>query len=280
MTRMRQDEAGRRLDRSAGMPTADPGEPGLQVLADPAAVADEAARRIAAALATAVEARGVAHWVTTGGSAPPGIYRVLIGLGLRDTVPWARVHLWWGDDRFVRRTDPLSNVRPVDELLLAAGGVPIPTGSIHPIPADEALGRGSDNAWAAERYAQTVADLAPRGRDGWPGFDVALIGVGPDGHLLSVFPGSTAWDSPAVALPIPAPTHVEPHVERVTLNPAFLDGVGELLVVITGETKAPVVAEILGPIRDERRWPAQRARRAGATWLLDAAAAGRIGVTR
>jgi 6-phosphogluconolactonase/glucosamine-6-phosphate isomerase/deaminase len=91
--------------------------------------------------------------------------------------------------------------------------------------------------------------------------------------VLSVFPGSAAFDSPAVALPIPAPSHVTPYIERVTLNPAVLDAARSLVVVVIGSAKAAVMADVLGPVRDERRWPAQRARRAGATWYLDEAAA-------
>ncbi len=243
------------------------------VLPDPASVAAATADRIAAALVVAVAERGVAHWVTTGGSRPPDIYRALATPPRRDRVTWSNVHLWWGDDRFVPRADPLSNVRSADELLLAPGtGVAIPPDSVHPVPTDEAFDRGLDNTWAAERYGATISRLVPEGPDGWPVFDIALIGVGPDGHLLSVFPGSEAWDATTVALPVPAPTHVEPHVDRVTLHPAFLDRVGVLLVVITGGAKASVVADILGSDRDERRLPAQRARRTGATWLLDEAA--------
>ena len=76
---------------------------------------------------------------------------------------------------------------------------------------------------------------------------------------------------------MPAPTHVEPHVARVTLNPRILDVARRIIVVAHGEGKAAILAEVLGPERDERRWPAQLARRARATWILDAAAASALG---
>ena len=91
-----------------------------------------------------------------------------------------------------------------------------------------------------------------------------------------MFPGSTAFDSTELALAIPAPTHIEPHVERVTLNPALVGVARELLAVVTGDEKAPVLAEVFGPERDPRRWPAQVARRDGAVWVLDEAAASRL----
>ena len=113
-------------------------------------------------------------------------------------------------------------------------------------------------------------------RRGLAVFDLLLIGVGPDGHVLSVFPGSAALGSSDLALAIPAPTHIEPHVERVTLNPAILGAAGDLLAVVPGSAKAGALGEIFGPRARPFRWPAQLARRAGATWFLDEAAAARL----
>ena len=107
-------------------------------------------------------------------------------------------------------------------------------------------------------------------------FDLVILGVGPDGHILSVFPGSPAIGSADLALGIPAPTHVEPHVPRVTFNPRILDTAREVLVITAGGAKAELLAEALGGERDPDRLPVQLARRAGATWLLDAAAASRL----
>jgi 6-phosphogluconolactonase len=250
----------------------------LIVAADADDAARLAAQRIVASLAAAVKARGRADWATTGGSAAPAIYRHLIEAPLRDAVDWAAVHVWWGDDRYVPRDHPLSNVGPLDDILLDADhGIAIPVANLHPFRTGEGIGAGRGAAWTASALADELAAAGLPTHDGWPVLDLVLLGIGGDGHLLSVFPGSAAFDSTAWALPIPAPTHIEPHVERVTVNPALIGAAREVLVVAPGGGKAEVLAEIFGPVRDPRRWPGQLARRAGATWILDEDAAARLG---
>ena len=148
----------------------------------------------------------------------------------------------------------------------------------HPPLPDGRVDRSRDRrGCGARQHSPTelrAADLPQQ--EGWPVFDLIVLGVGADGHILSVFPGSAAFDSTELALAIPAPTHIEPHVERVTLNPAVVEVARQLLVVVHGEEKAPVLAEVFGPERDPRRWPAQLARRASAVWILDEAAASRL----
>ena len=148
--------------------------------------------------------------------------------------------------------------------------------NVHPIPTGQAIADGVGPIWAAQRYAEMLREEGPPLEGRWPVFDLILLGVGPDGHVLSVFPGSETFDKDDTALAVPAPTHVEPHVARVTLNPRVLDVARRIIVVAHGAAKASIIGEVLGSVRDERRWPAQLARRAGATWILDEAAASAI----
>jgi len=262
--------------------TAQPGEPRIVVVA-PGSVAAIAADNIVRALAAAIDARGVAHWATTGGSTPAAVYRELLKPERRDLVAWDAVHVWWGDDRYVSRDDPLSNVRTVDEILVddgllqdaggPAAGLPIAFDHLHPFRTGESLGEGHDAAWCAAAMADELATIGPPSPGGWPIFDLVFLGIGGDGHLLSVFPGSAAFDAEDWAMSIPAPTHIEPHVERVTMNPAIIGVARDVLVVATGAAKAAILAEILGPVREPRRWPAQLARQERATWVLDTEAA-------
>jgi 6-phosphogluconolactonase len=256
-------------------------EPTIVTLADPDACSLAAAERIVEILDVAIDDRGEAHWVTTGGSAPGAIYGHLRGESLRDEIDWRRVHLWWTDERFVPPDHALSNAKIADELLLThragdpgGGGLPIPIDNVHPIDTSAAIAAGHGADWAAARYVEDLQADGPDTNDaGWPVFDLILLGLGPDGHILSVFPGSATFDERAWALGVPAPTHVEPHVDRVTLNPAIVPAARDLLLVTHGESKAAIVREILAGERDERRLPAQLARREGATWILDRAAA-------
>lgn len=254
------------------------GEPTIRVLDDAASAAQAAAVAIAAALRDADAVRGRADWATTGGSSPVGIYRALRVPPLRDVVPWATTHVWWGDDRFVPRDDPLSNVRPLDrELLPRRWQVPLPAENLHPMRMDEAIASGAGPDWVAEAYAAELrASDIPVGPNGFPALDLVLLGIGGDGHLLSVFPGSPLLDSTAWASPVDAPTHIEPHVARVSLNPGIVASARRVIAVATGAAKASILADIFGPERDVRRWPAQLARRSTATWVVDREAAAQL----
>jgi 6-phosphogluconolactonase len=274
-------------------------EPQIEILPNADAVAAAAAERIATALAGAVGQRGRADWATTGGSTPIGIYRELAQPPLRDTVPWADVHVWWGDDRFVPRDHPLSNVLPLDQVLLRAtafaglsgdgeagidvevgnqAGAPVPPANVHAMAMTAAIADGRDPAWVAAAYERELRAAGLPEAGGVPAFDVILAGIGGDGHILSVFPGSQVFDATGVpwAAGIPAPEHIEPHVARVSLNPAFLAAAHLVLVVALGAGKADVLADVLGETRDLSRWPSQHARRPNAVWLLDEAAAAKL----
>jgi 6-phosphogluconolactonase len=263
----------------ASLPAPNKGEPELVVAAGPDEAAAEAAERIAAALIAAVDRRGRADFCTTGGSTPIPIYRLLAQSPLVDQVPWQNVHVWWGDDRFVPRGHPESNVTSLDDVLLggggSVGGAPLPTANIHPFPTDRALAEVRDNHWCATRYAEELCAGVPIVDGNWPGFDLILTGVGDDGHVLSCFPDSPALDSMAWTMGVPAPSHIGPHLPRVTVNPRLLEA-GPVLVVTWGAVKAPALGHVFGAVRDGRRWPVQRTRRTGAIWIVDVAAAAEI----
>ncbi len=278
---------------------AGPGGPEVVVLPDAASVSLAAAERIAALLAETVARRGRADFASTGGSTPAGIYRHLAVAPLRDRIPWRGVHLWWGDDRFVPADHPESNVIIAERFLLRSSalgglsgtgeygvdvergiepGVSIPAQNVHPFPCGQAIGQARGAAWCAAQYATSLEASLATGPAGWPVFDLVLVGVGKDGHVLSVFPGSEAFDRPEWAMAVPAPRHIEPHLPRVTLNPAVLDAARAVLAVAYGPEKADAIGRVFGGQRDVRALPAQRLVRPGVTWLLDEAAAANLPV--
>ena len=264
----------------SGLPTPNQGEPELMVVADAGTAARESAERIAAALVAAVERRGRADFCTTGGSTPIPIYRLLSRSPLCDRIPWQQVHVWWGDDRYVPRGHPESNVTSLDDVLLGGGdgehgSAPLPTANIHAFPVDRAIAELHDNGWCAERYAEEMARELPLADGNWPVFDLILVGVGDDGHVLSCFPNSQTLDSMAWTMGVPAPSHIGPHLPRMTVNPRLLEA-APVLVVTWGASKAEALGNVFGETRDDRRWPVQRTRRTGGFWIVDEAAAAKI----
>jgi 6-phosphogluconolactonase len=264
-------------------------EPEILVVANEDEASLRATELIARTLFDAVGERdGRADWATTGGSAPIGIYRAMEAPDIRARIPWGQVHTWWTDDRFVPSDHPLSNTRAFEDILLEAGAwesvhsddphhsVRIPAQNVHPFRTGEAIGVGEDAADCARDLADELRAAGLPEDDGWPVFDLMLLGVGGDGHILSVFPGSDAFESRAWAMAVPAPTHIEPHVERVTLNPAIVGVARRVVVVVSGADKAEAIGNVLEGDIDPKRWPAQLARRQGATWILDKAAAARL----
>jgi 6-phosphogluconolactonase len=264
---------------SADLPAPNKGEAEVVVTANPEGAAAEAAERIAAALIAAIERRGRADFCTTGGNAPIPIYRRLALSPLVDSIPWSHVHIWWGDDRFVPRGHPESNVTALDDVLLGGGssrgGAPLPSANIHPFPTDRALAEYKDTHWCAARYADELLAQVPLVDGNWPGFDLILVGVGDDGHVLSCFPNSPALNSMAWTMGVPAPSHIGPHLPRVTVNPKLLEA-APVLVVTWGAGKAEALGHVFGQTRDDRQLPVQRSRRTGAIWIVDEAAAAKI----
>jgi 6-phosphogluconolactonase len=123
----------------------------------------------------------------SGGSTPRRLYEHLATTPFCNSFPWSRTHFFWGDERFVPHSDSLSNYRMVDEALLSK--IAIPSRQIHPIPTTALSPDESANSYAQELKSFYGADRLDPGR---PIFDVTFLGIGPDGHTASLFPGTPA----------------------------------------------------------------------------------------
>ncbi|MEU4292405.1 6-phosphogluconolactonase [Kribbella sp. NPDC026596] len=232
--------------------------PSVLLNRDAEGLAHAVAARFLTAVVDAQSNGRVAQVVLTGGRVAAVVHRAVAESPARTAIDWSRVEFWWGDERFLPDGDPERNETQARDALLSH--VDVDPARVHPMPAD--TGQGAEAA--AEAYA---AELAAAGS---PTFDVLMLGVGPDGHVASLFPGYPQvkiTDVAAVAVhdsPKPPPT-------RVSLTLPAIDRAREVWFVVSGEDKADAVAKALsgGDV------PAARPRGLDRTlWLLDQAAAG------
>jgi 6-phosphogluconolactonase len=226
----------------------------MVVVEDAAALAEAAAAR----LVTRIEANdGRVAICLTGGSTPKALYKLLATPSWRACIPWPRVNWFMGDDRFVPPDHPDSNIGMARRAFLDARAAP---GTVHPIPTELA----SPDA-AAAAYEETLRGFfGPQ-----PQFDLVLMGIGPDGHTASLFPGFAELDERKRWVVGVERANVAPFVPRVTLTLPALAGCREMLFLIDGAKKNDIVRQVL----EDARLPAARAKSDGETvWLLDRAA--------
>jgi 6-phosphogluconolactonase len=241
--------------------------PQHEVFADSGELAGTAGKRALQLLATAVEERGTAHLVITGGSI---LEATLAAMAVPGALDWSRVHVWWGDERYVPAGSDERNDRPAMAKLF--DHVPNEPGHLHPMPAADA--GFADAEAAAAGYAATLRELAD-GDAEVPRFDLVLLGVGPDGHCASLFPGhpgTRVVDRAVIAVhdsPKPPPT-------RLSLTFPALDAAAQVWVIASGEGKAEAVARALGGAAREDVPSAGPRGRERTLWLLDRAAASRL----
>ena len=238
----------------------------VEIREDAEVLAQSVADALAHRIARAQDHHGVASIVLTGG----GIGTSVLGrLAMIAGVDWGRVDLWWGDERFLPAGDADRNATQAAEALLDR--VPLDAERVHPMPPDR--GQGLDAAAAA--YAAELARAAGPDRPaGLPRFDVCLLGVGPEGHVASLFPGSPGLgtDRTVVAVsdsPKPPPL-------RISLSLGAIRAADEVWWIAAGTAKAPAIAAALGPGAATDRLPVAGARgRLGTiAWLDREAAAG------
>jgi 6-phosphogluconolactonase len=240
-------------------------EPEVVRLADGDALAADVAARTLAVLGAALAERPVAHLIVTGGSI---LEKVLAALDDPDAVDWSRVHVWWGDERFVAADSEDRNDLPAIAKLF--GSVPA---VLHPMPPSGGE-FGDDAEAAAVAYGAELAGFAESGAD-VPAFDVALIGLGPDGHCCSLFPnhpGTRVLDRSVTAVhdsPKPPPT-------RLSLTFPTLDATREMWFIASGDGKADAVERALGGAPREEVPSAGPRGTEHTLWLVDEAAASQL----
>jgi 6-phosphogluconolactonase len=215
------------------------------------------AARLITALVDAQAAHGEASVVLTGGTMGIATLRAVASSPARDAVDWSRLHVWWGDERFLSPGHPDRNETQARAALL--DDVPLDPNRVHPMPANEAEVLDDPDA-AAERYTADIAGAR---------FDVLLLGVGPDGHVASLFPSNPALEDQRPVVPVRnAP---KPPPTRISLSMPTIRSAKEVWLVVAGADKANAVKLAL---EDDDDVPAARSHGQRQTrWLLDRAAA-------
>ena len=242
------------------------GTPDLVVTPDPPSLAEAAAEKFTRVAEEAVARDGRFTVALAGGSTPRRLYSALARESHRSRIPWNATHVFWGDERCVPSEHPESNYRMASETLLRH--VPVPPGQIHRM-----RGEDPDPDRAAGDYERLLRMSFPREPGALPRFDLILLGMGADGHTVSLFPGSPALRESTRLV-------VAPYVERLrayrlTLTLPVLNGARAVLFLVSGEDKARMLKTVLEAagrsheIPSQMIWPS----RGTVSWLVDSAAA-------
>lgn len=220
--------------------------------------------RLLTAVLDAIAARGEAQVALTGGSMGSAVVAALADHPARDAVDWSKVHFWWGDERFLPAGDADRNDTQNDEAGLTVL-TPNPE-RVHRVP-------GPDEVETAEESARLYEETLRAHGSGM--FDIVLLGVGPDGHIASLFPGHPAQlDNSGIAVavhdsPKPPPT-------RVSLTAECLSRSREVWFVVAGEDKAEAVANGVAGAGPQENSAALVRGRERTLWLVDAGAASQV----
>jgi len=218
------------------------------VVRDEEAVAKGAAEIFVEATAGAAAARGKALVAVTGGSSAAPLFEELRG-SLRRRIPWDKLHFFFTDDRAVPPSHPESNYGLAQRELFSQ--VPVLDTQVHRMH-----GEANDLAEEAQRYASVVREVAGDP----PRFDLVLLGIGPDGHICSLFAGresSAERGDEDLVRHVPAPDHVEPHLDRLTLTPFPIVTARSVVLQVSSGKKAAVLEQAVRGKEDLVACPAQ-----------------------
>lgn len=236
---------------------------------DTDALVAAAGDRLVGAITDAISRRGRALIVLTGGGTGTGLLKRVREQA--DAIDWSKVHLFWGDDRFVPADDDERNEKQAREALI--DHVDIPAANVHAM-APSGAAFGDDLDAAASAYERVLAENADEGQRE-PDFDVHLLGMGGEGHVNSLFP-----DTPAVKetsrLVLGVTDSPKPPPRRITLTLPAVQRSREVWLVVSGEAKADAVAAAIGGASPVDVPSAGAIGREATVWLLDESAASKL----
>jgi 6-phosphogluconolactonase len=234
----------------------------LTTCLDAETVAARAASHVTRELARARDQRGVAHLALSGGTTPGRTFELLAA---EPSTDWDGVEIWFADERCVAPDDAESNYRLAVETLIRPAG--IPPERVHRMEGELGPHDG------AQRYAEALARSLPTdpASPALPALDIVVLGIGPDGHVASLFPGAATLDAGDEAICLGVEDSPKPPPERITLSLAMLRAARGCLLLATGASKADAVNAMLG--EPTSHVPASLLRRPRLTVIVDDAAA-------
>lgn len=239
----------------------------VRIVENPQALFEAAADEFSRTAQSAVKGAGKFTVALAGGSTPKSLYSLLAG-GARP-VPWEQTYFFFGDERHVPPDHSDSNFRMASEAML--GQVPVPKSHVFRVPAEI-----PDAARVAHSYEQTLRQFFKLKEGEVPRFDLILLGMGPDGHTASLFPGTAALREQEKLV---AANWVEKFKTwRITFSYPVLNHAANVMFMVTGADKQDMLRAVLKGPEDGETYPSQRVQPAGGRllWLVEKAAAGKL----
>jgi len=236
----------------------------LLVVPDKQALSERALEIVVERINTALETRGICTLALAGGSTPKPVYEALSRLNL----PWERLHIFWGDERYVSRDHPDSNQGMARQAWLDK--IDIPPENIHPMPTDS-----QDAVLDAQKYETQLRQWFNLTGSEFPTFDLILLGMGDDGHTASLFPHTAALDVGDRSITV-GDKDGQP---RLTFTVPLINHARSVLFLVSGESKRPALAQVFAEVGDARAYPSRLIHPQGELiWLLDQAAGAALSV--
>ena len=225
----------------------------VEVLPDLAALIERSLSIALAKIQTAIESRGLCTIALSGGSTPKPLYEAIAAQKL----PWDKIHVFWGDERYVPPDHPDSNQLMARRAWLDS--VDIPAQNVHPMPTDDA-----DPADAARKYDAHLAEFFNLKTGEFPALDVILLGMGDDGHTASLFPHTEALQVRDRLITVGS----KDGQPRITFTAPTINHGRCVMFVVAGANKRPALAEIFAPLADELSYPSRLVQPQGELWWL------------
>ena len=245
-------------------------KPAIQIVADVEAISRKAAEIIMGLMAETLNTKTHFSIALSGGSTPKSLFTLLADdVSLRTQVDWDKVHFFWGDERHVPPDHPDSNFRMAYEAMLSK--VPVQETNIHRVRAEE-----QDASKAAEEYEDELRTFFNLKPGELPRFDCVLLGMGPDGHTASLFPGTEALSEQKRLVVSNWVKKFRTH--RITLTAPAINNADCIIFLVSGEEKAEVLREVLEGENNPELFPSQliKPNHGKLLWLVARSAAGKL----